>query len=119
MTYFSDIVVAVPRLRSEQLLPGDTVVRPPLLTGSARAGAGAGESCTGFSVEDIHLVLVQTLGAAELEPFLARSKVQVFFSVTDMLAPITYLWHGGERLRGVIEVIDLKTLRPYYKLCIQ
>lgn len=100
-------------------MPGDTAVCPPLLTGSAWARAGAGESCTGFSVENIHLVLIQTLGAAELEPFLARSEVQVFFSVTDMLAPITYLRHRGERLWGVIEVIDLKTLRPVYKFFIQ
>lgn len=78
------------------------IVRPPFLAWSAWAGAG--ESCTGFSVENIHLVLVQALCAAELESFLTGSKVQVFFSVTDMLAPITYLWHRGERLWGVIEV---------------
>ena len=95
---------AAPRLRSEKLLSSHNAVRPSLLAGSARAGAG--ESSAGFSVENIHLVLVQTLGAAELESLLARPEVQVFFSVTDMLAPITHLWHRGERLWGVIEVMD-------------
>lgn len=96
-------------------MSGDTAICPPLLTGSAWAGAGAGESCTGFSVENIHLVLIQTLGAAELESLLTRSKVKVFFSVTDMLAPVTYLWHRGERLWGVIEVIDLAENRKTEK----
>lgn len=104
MTSLSCTAAMAPRLRREQLLPGYNGLRPPLLAASARAGAG--ESCTGFSVEDIHLVLIQTLGAAELESFLARSEVQVFFSVTDVLAPITYLWHRGERLWRVIEVIE-------------
>lgn len=80
-------------------------VCPSLLAGSAWAGAGAGESCTGFSVENIHLVLIQTLGAAELKSFLTRSEVQIFFCVTDMLAPVTYLWYRRERLWGVIEVM--------------
>lgn len=95
---------AAPRLRSEQLLPSHDGVRPPLLAGSARAGAG--ESCAGFSVENIHLILIETLGAAELESLLARSEVQVFFSVTDMLAPITYLWYRGERLWRVTDLIE-------------
>lgn len=49
--------------------------------------------------------MIQTLGAAELKPLFSRSEVQVFFSVADMLAPITYLRHRGERLWRVIEVI--------------
>lgn len=89
VTSVSCTTAAVPRLRSQQLLSGHNGLGPPLLAGSAWAGAG--ESCTGFSVENVHLVLIQTLGAAELESFLTRSKVQVFFSVTDVLAPITHL----------------------------
>lgn len=84
-------------------MPGHDGVRPPLLAGSARAGAG--ESRAGLSVENVHLVLIQTLGAAELESLLARAEVQVFFSVTDMLAPVAHLRHRGERLWRVIEVI--------------
>lgn len=112
MTCFCSTAAAAPRLRSEKLLSSPDAVLPPLLAGSAWAGAG--ESSAGFSVENIHLVLVQTLGAAELESLLARPKVQVFFSVTDMLAPVTHLWHRGERLWGVIEVKDpsYKLLRP-------
>lgn len=87
-------------------MPSYNAVYPPLLIGSVWAGTGAGESCAGFPVENIHLVLVQTLGAAELEPLLTRSKVQVLFSVTNMLAPIAYLWHRGERLWGVTGVKD-------------
>lgn len=104
VTSFSYTAAAVPRLRSEQLLPSHYALSPPLLAGSAWAGAG--KSRTSFSVENIHLVLIQTLGTTELESFLARSEVQVFFSVTDMLAPVTYLWHRGERLWGVIKVMD-------------
>lgn len=87
-------------------MPSHTALNPHFLTGSAWAGTGISESRTGFSVEDIHLVLVQTLGAAELKSFLTRPEVQVFFSVTNMLAPVTYLWHRRERLWGVIEVTD-------------
>lgn len=90
---------AVPRIWSEKLLPYYNVVRPPLLAASARAGAG--QSRAGFSVENIHLILVQTFGAAELEPLFPRSKVEVFFRVADMLTPITYLRYRRERLWGV------------------
>lgn len=76
-------------------MPSPNGVRPPLLAGSVWAGAG--ESCTGFSVKNVHLVLIQTLSAAELESFFSRSEVQVFFSVTNMLAPIAYLRYRGER----------------------
>ena len=89
---------AAPGLGSEQLGP---TVRPPLLAGPARAGAGgrgAGQGRTGFPVEDVHLVLIQTFGAAELEPLLSRAKVQVLLGVADVLAPIAHLRRGGERL---------------------
>lgn len=91
-------------------MPGDSAtaatVCPRFLAGSAWAGAGAGESRTCFSVENIHLVLIQTLGAAELEPLLAGSKVQVLLGVADVLAPVAHLRHRRQRLWGVIEVID-------------
>lgn len=89
MAGFCCAAAAVPGLRREELLPGGAAVGPALLAAPSRAGAGAGESCTGFSVEHIHLVLVQTFGAAELEPFLTGAKVQVLFSVADMFAPVT------------------------------
>lgn len=82
-------------------MSSDTVVHPSFLTGSAWTGAAAGQSCTRLPIENIHLVLIETLGAAELKALLSRSKVEVFLSVTDMFAPVTYLWHRGERLRGV------------------
>lgn len=79
-------------------MPSHIAVHSPVLTGSVWAGTGAGEGCTGFTVENIHLVLVQTFGAAELKSFLTRPEVQVFFGVTNMFAPVTYLWHRGQRL---------------------
>ena len=96
MTSLSRTAAVAPRLRSEQFLPGYNGLRPPLLAASARAGAG--ESCTGFSVEDIHLVLIQTLGAAELDSLLAGAKVQILLGVADVLAPVAHLRRGGQRL---------------------
>lgn len=74
---------------------------------AARTGAGVGvgrERSAGLSVEHIHLVLVEAFGATELEPFLARSKVQVLFGVADMFAPVTHLRHRGERSHAAVDL---------------
>lgn len=47
------------------------------------------ESGTRFPIKHIHLVLIQTFGATELQPLLTRTKVQILFSVTDVFTPIT------------------------------
>lgn len=95
-------ITAVPGLWGEEFLPHCTVtaVGPRLLARRStrtRAGAGVGESRSCFSVENIHLVLIETFGAAKLEPFVSGSEIQVLFGVADMFAPITNLGHRGER----------------------
>lgn len=41
-------------------------------------------------VENVHLILVQAFGTAELQPPLASAKVQVLLSVANMFAPVTH-----------------------------
>lgn len=102
-------ITAVPGLWGEEFLPHCTVtaVGPRLLARRStrtRAGAGVGESRSCFSVENIHLVLIETFGAAKLEPFVSGSEIQVLFGVADMFAPITnsdvavYLQHQSGRI---------------------
>lgn len=42
-------------------------------------------------VENVHLILVQAFGTAELQPPLTGSKVQVLLRVANMFAPVTHL----------------------------
>ena len=51
------------------------------------------ECCLGLLVKDVHLVLVQAFGTAKLQSSLTSTKVQVFLSVADVLAPVTDLEH--------------------------
>lgn len=45
----------------------------------------------GLLVKNVHLILVQAFGTAELQPPLTSTKVQVLLSVANMFAPVTHL----------------------------
>ena len=45
----------------------------------------------GLFVENVHLILVQAFGTAELQPPLTGTEVQVFLSVTNVFAPVAHL----------------------------
>lgn len=64
-------------------------------------------------IEYVHLILVQTLCTAELEPPLTRSKIQVFLSVADVFAPIADLQH--EQPQSEQYKLELKSSNVYFK----
>lgn len=49
------------------------------------------QCCLGLLVKNVHLILVQAFGTAELQPPLTSTKVQVLLSVANMFAPVTHL----------------------------
>lgn len=48
------------------------------------------QCCLGLLVKNVHLILVQAFGTAELQPPLTSTKVQVLLSVANMFAPVTH-----------------------------
>lgn len=97
-------VAAVPRIWGEEFLADISasivvdfgarfLAGCPLVWAGVRASKGG--AC--FSVENVHLVLVETFGAAELQSLLARSEVKVLFGVADMFAPVADLRQRGQR----------------------
>ena len=55
-----------------------------------------GQGGLGLLVENVHLVLVQAFGAAELQPPFPGPKVQVLLCVADVFAPVAHLQQKTE-----------------------